>query len=218
MKFQKFIVVCFGVWLGLLFAACSANNSATMTTFQNAAVDNQNSNVPNMVNVRRDVHNQNVPVNNENTKVIVSTIRNSRTLDCGNPNEYSFVVVENPNRKNEELFIPKDLNIVIGEEAVARIKLPIADAEAKNFSLNSVEKSKEGFEIKVEWGGGKYHYEIQFNFRCKENNFYLYKVKNENFSTTNPDSGNFWDKKETKETKIEPNLPIEKFVMLNYLQ
>ncbi|MEJ7848217.1 MAG: hypothetical protein WKF92_09035 [Pyrinomonadaceae bacterium] len=216
-KSQKFIGLCFGVWLGLLFAACSANNSSTMTTSQNAAVDNQNSNVPNMVNVRSDVHNQNVPVNSENTKVIVSNIRNSRTLDCGKPNEYSFVVVENPTRKNED-FIPKDLNILIGEEVVAKINLPIPDYEAKNFSLNSVEKTKAGFEIKVDWGGGKYHYEIQFNFRCKQNSFYLYKVKNDNFSTTNSDSGNFLDKKETKVTQFEPNLPIEKFVMLDYLQ
>jgi hypothetical protein len=189
-----------------------------MTSIQNAAVDNQNSNVPNMVNVERDVYNQNAPVNNESTKNTVSNTRSTKTFDCSNSNEYSFVVVENPNRKNEELFMPKDLNIVIGEEAIRKIELPIADAEAKNFSLDSVEKTKAGFEIKVEWGGGKYHYEIQFNFRCKENNFYLYKVKNENFSTTNPDSGNFWDKKETKVTKIEPNLPIEKFIMLDYLQ
>jgi len=219
MKSQKFIGVCFGVWLGLLFAACSANNSATMTTFQNAAVDNRNSNAPNMVNVRRNVHNQNVPVNNENKKTIIPNTKSSRTLDCDNPNEYSFVVIENPNRKNgAEPLMPKDLNIVIGEQAVAKIELPIPDSEAKNFSLNSVEKTKAGFEIKVDWGGGLYHYEIQFNFRCKENDFYLYKVKNENFSTTNSDSGNYWDKKETKETKIEPNLPIEKFVMLDYLQ
>jgi hypothetical protein len=78
-------------------------------------------------------------------------------------------------------------------------------------------KSKAGFNIKVDWGGGLHHYEIQFNFRCKENNFYLYQVKKVSFSTTNPDSGNFLDKKESKVTKIGPNLPIEKFVMTDYL-
>jgi hypothetical protein len=62
-----------------------------------------------------------------------------------------------------------------------------------------------------------HHYEIQFNFRCKVNNFYLYRVKKDSFSTTNPDSGNFLDKKETKVTKINPNLPIERFVMTAYL-
>lgn len=218
-KSQKFIGKCFGVWLGLLFAACSANNSVTMKTFQNAAVNNQNSNVPNLVNVRREIHNKNVPVNNESTKTIIPNTKSSRALDCGNPNAYSFVVVENSNRKNVgDHLIPKDLTIIVGEEVVAKIELPIPDSQAKNFSLNSVEKTREGFEIKVEWGGGNYYYEIQFNFRCKRKNFYFYKVKNENFSTTNPDSGNLLDKKETKVTKVEPNLPIEKFVMLDYLQ
>jgi len=43
------------------------------------------------------------------------------------------------------------------------------------------------------------------------------EVRKESFSTTNPDSGNFLDKKESKVTRIEPNLPIEKFVMTDYL-
>ncbi len=77
---------------------------------------------------------------------------------------------------------------------------------------------EKGFEIKIDWGGSLYHYEIQYNFRCKEKKIYLYKVKTESFSTKNPDSGNYLDKKETKVTKIEPNLPIEKFVMTDYLQ
>ena len=191
---MKVFLFLFG--LSLFSAACSATNSATITNFQN----------------------QNVPINNENTETTVSNTRSSKTLDCGNPNEYSLVMVENPNRKNNEPLMPKDLNIVIGKEVIANVELPIPDSEAKNFSLNSIEKTKAGFEIKVEWGGGLYHYEIEFNFRCKENNFYLYRVKNENFSTTNPDSGNYWNKKKTKVTKIEPNLPIEKFVMLDYLQ
>lgn len=144
--------------------------------------------------------------------------KNNKKLDCNNLSEYDFVIVENPNRRIDGYsLIPKDLNIVTGENVISKIELPTADSEAKNFSLNSVEKDKFGFELKVEWGGGNYHYEIQYNFKCRENNFYLYKVKNENFSTTNPDSGNFWDKKETKVTKIEPNIPIEKFVMSNYL-
>src|SRR6266850_1788891 len=47
--------------------------------------------------------------------------------------------------------------------------------------------------------------------------FYLHKVQKVSFSTTNPDSGEFFDKKESKVTKTEPNLPIDKFVMIDYL-
>ena len=96
---------------------------------------------------------QNLPVSNENIKNIVSDTSSSKTFDCSKSNEYSFVVVENPNRKNDaEPLIPEDLNIVIGKEIMAKINLP--NSEAKNFSLDSVEKTKTGFELKVEWGGG----------------------------------------------------------------
>ncbi len=173
----------------LFIVACSPDNSAIGKTSQNADASK------------------------------VTDAKVERTLDCNDPNEYSFKVVENSNRKNDgEPLVPKDLNVVIGEEVATTIRLPIADYEAKNFSLNSAQKTKTGFEVKVEWGGGLYHYEIRFDFTCKENNFYLYRVINENFSTTNADSRNFWDKKETKINKIEPNLPINKFVMLDYLQ
>ena len=147
-------------------------------------------------------------------KVVVE--KAAGTLNCRNPNEYSFVVVENPNRQKDSDPYPKDLHVVVGDDVVSKIELP-NDSGVKNFSLNSVEKTKAGFEIKVDWGSGLHHYEIQFNFRCKVNNFYLYRVKKDSFSTTNPDSGNFWDKKKSKVTKIEPNLPIEKFVMTDYL-
>jgi hypothetical protein len=153
--------------------------------------------------------------NSSVTKIVDE--KTARTLDCRNANEYRLVVVENPNRKKDsDPVIPKDLNIVVGDEVISKIELP-KESEAKNFSLNAVEKTETGFETKVDWGDGLYHYEIHFNFRCKENNFYLYEVKKISFSTTDPRSGHFLDKKESKVTKIEPNLPIEKFVMTDYL-
>ncbi|HET9711510.1 MAG TPA: hypothetical protein VFP64_06500 [Pyrinomonadaceae bacterium] len=187
MKSHKFASAYFAVMLFLLVADCSAGSSAMMGTLQNASV----------------------------TKVVDE--KTARTFDCRNANEYRFVVVENPNRKNDsDPVIPKDVNIVVGDQVISKIELP-KESEAKNFSLNSIEKTKAGFEIKVDWGGGLNHYETQFNFRCTKNSFYLYRIKKVSFSTTNPDSGNFLDKKESKVTKIEPNLPIEKFVMTAYL-
>src|ERR1041385_5198568 len=149
------------------------------------------------------------------TKVVDE--KTARTLDCRNANEYRLVVVENPDRrKDSDPDNPEDLNVVVGDQVISKIELP-NESEAKNFSLNAVEKTETGFEINVEWGSGVNHYEIQFNFRCKENSFYLYEVKKVSFSTTNPASGNFLDKKESKVIEIEPNLPIEKFVMTQYL-
>lgn len=187
LKSYRFPCACFAVMLFLLVAACSANKTVRIATSQNASVE----------------------------KVVDE--KAARTLDCRNANEYSFVVVQNRNRKNDsDPVIPTDLNIVVGDNVVSKIELP-KESEVKNFSLNSAEKTKAGFEMRVDWGGGVYHYEVQFNFRCKEGNFYLYEVTKKSFSTTNPDSGNFLDKKESKVTKIEPNLPIENVVMTNYL-
>ena len=148
------------------------------------------------------------------TKVVHE--KTQRTFDCRNPNEYRLVVVENPNRhKDSDSSTPRDLNIVVGDKAISTIELPKADTEAKNFSLNSVKKNRLGFEINVDWGGGLYHYDIQFNFRCRQNNFYLYRVKKISFLTPNPESGQFWTKREVK--ILRPNLPIKKFVMTAYL-
>jgi len=144
-------------------------------------------------------------------------VKTARALDCRKANDYSFVVVQNPKRKKDsDSVIPTDLNIVGGDEIISKIELP-KESEVKNFSLNSIQKNKAGFQIKVDWGGGLSHYEVQFKFRCEENNFYLYQVTKESFFTTKPDSGNFLDKRETKETKIAPSLPIEKFLMIKYL-
>ncbi len=187
MKPHKSIRAYFAVMSFLLIAACSANNSVTMATFQDASV----------------------------RKVVDG--KPAKTFDCPRANEYRLVVVANPNRKNDsDPVIPKDLNILVGDEVISKIELP-KESEVKNFSLGSIKKDKAGFEIKVDWGGGIFHYEIQFNFRCKQNNFYLYRVRKVSFSTTNPDSGNFLDKKDSRVKRIEPNLPIEKFVMTDYL-
>jgi hypothetical protein len=185
MKPHKSIRAHFAVILFLLTAACSANNSARTATLQDASPP----------------------------KAVEKT---ARTFDCRNANAYRFDVVQNPNRKKDsDPVIPKDLNIVVGDEVISKIELT-KESEFKNFSLNSIKKDKAGFELKVDWGSGVDHYEIQFNFRCKQNKFYLYRVTKVSFSTTNPDRG-FLDKKESKVTKIAPNLPIEKFVMNDYL-
>jgi hypothetical protein len=187
MKSHKFVGAHFAVMLFLLTAACSANSSAKRATLQDASA---------------------TKAQDEKT---------ARTFDCRKANEYRFDEVQNPYRKNDsDSVIPKDLNIVVGGEVISKIELP-KESEVKNFSLNSIEKTEAGFELKVDWGGGLYHYEIQFNFSCKENNFYLYEVRKETFSTTNHNTGNLLDKKASKVTKIEPNLPIEKFVMADYL-
>lgn len=186
-----------------------------MTSFQNenAAVQNQNANVPNMVSVNRTVQNQNIPVDNENSKTTVVKNENSKTLDCNDPDGYSLVIVEDPNRNIEEtVTVPKFLNIVVGDDVMAAIKIP-TQSDANGFSLRSSKKTTEGFEIAISYGS-RYYYRKQFNFICKEGSFYLYKVGVESFDKNDPGS---MDKPDEKEIQIKPNLPIERFSLFDYL-
>lgn len=204
-KSSKFLKICFAAWLLPVVAACSASNSADMTSLQNenAAIHNLNGNASD----------KNVPVNQENSKTTAVKNDNSKTLDCNDPNGYSLVVVTDPERESQNLgTVPRILNIVVGDEVKTAIKIP-TDSDAMGFSLSSTEKTKEGFEITIEYGS-RYYYQKQFNFICKEDNFYLYKVKIESFDKNDPESMDNWDK---KEIQIKPNLPIEKFSLFDYL-
>ena len=204
-NFYIIIGICFLASSLFLVGACSPNNSAAQTS-------NQNSNVPSIVKVDR--LNPDLSGRAYTSKTIILNKEILKNLDCNNQNRYNLVEVENYHE--EESFTSRDLNIVVDKDVVVKIELPTG-FEVRNFSLNSTKKTKNGFQMNTDWGGGLYHYEIQFDFKCKETNFYLYKVKKDSFSTTNPGSGNYWDKKETEEIKIEPNLPIEKFVISEYL-
>ena len=100
------------------------------------------------------------------------------------------------------------------DDLLSEIKLP-KEGEIKNFSLNSIRKTKTGFAVSVDWGASMTHYYIRFDFRCMQNHFYLYRVEKVSFLTEHPERG-YWDKKVTRVTRIR-NLPIEKFVITRYL-
>jgi hypothetical protein len=201
-NFYVLVGVCFLASPIFLIGACSTFNSSAQTT-------NQNSEVPSMVKVDRPKPDLNGRV--YKSKTIVLNKELLKKLDCSNSNRYKLVEVEN--HHEDEGITSLDLNIVVAEEVAVKIELPTG-LEVKNFSLSSAKKIKGGFQMNTEWGGSLHHYEIQFNFRFRENNFYLYKVRKDSFSTTNPNI-EYLDKKETEETK--PNLPIEKFVVNDYL-
>jgi len=93
----------------------------------------------------------------QNSSIAEVDVKTATTLDCRKANDYSFVVVQNPRRKKDsDPMIPEDLNIVVGNEIISKIELP-KESEVKNFSLNSIQKNKAGFQLKVDWGGGRYH-------------------------------------------------------------
>lgn len=73
--------------------------------------------------------------------------------------------------------------------------------------IEKANKSKDGFEISVEYGS-RYYYEKRFDFICKQNNFYLNQVRTNTFDKANPETS--W--KEYNKT-IKPNLQLKKFLI-----
>ena len=137
---------------------------------------------------------------------------NPKTLDCNDPEGYSLVMVTDPERESKNLgTVPRVLNVAVGGDIKAAIKMP-TDSDAQNF-MGSTEKTKEGFDITVEYGT-RYYYRKQFKFVCKEGDFYLYKVRVESFDKFDPESRENWDR---KEIEVNPNLPIRKFSIFDNL-
>ncbi len=96
-------------------------------------------------------------------------------------------------------------------KVVASISLPIPDEDIKNFSVSKIEETDGGFKIVTDWGGGNYFYGREFYFTFKNSQFYLDSLKVKSY-TQEPE-------KETKTTKkISPQIPIDKFNILLYLE
>lgn len=71
----------------------------------------------------------------------------------------------------------KTIKLINNDSVVGSILLPKTDDEVKNFSVESILKTKKGFQINVNWGGGNYFYGREFFFNYINDNFYLDSVK-----------------------------------------
>ncbi len=184
-----------------LVVGCSSNNSAKMMHLQNenTTIRNLNSNTPNK-NTQR-----------ETTSAVEHGV--PKTSDCNDPKGYSLVKVDNPNREHEGDFIPKDVNVIADKAVVGKIEIPTG-SEVKNFSLNAMNKTKDGFILDADWGGWEHHYELKYYFVCKDRNFFFYRLKVNRVNGKDPGEEKNW---ETKEIDIEPNIPIEQFSIPDYL-
>jgi hypothetical protein len=135
-----------------------------------------------------------------------------KKLNCDDPKGYSLVEVDNPSREHVGDSLSKDVNIVVDRAIVGKIELP--SAEVKNFSLDSIKKTTDGFIVQADWGGWEHHYELKYFFVCKDQDFYFYKLNVNRINGKDPGDPRNWEK---KEIEIEPNIPIEKFSILDYL-
>ena len=125
----------------------------------------------------------------------------SQTIDCSGPGRYSVVEVRDPEANY--------VNIARGGKLLQSIRLP-TDMERNGFGFNWAKKTKEGFEISVEYGS-RFYYGKRFNFICKQGAFYLSKVIVDSFDKNNPEK---WHK---RVMRVTPNLPLEKFSITDFM-
>jgi hypothetical protein len=125
----------------------------------------------------------------------------SKTLDCDDPNGYSL----------EEGTVPgtSSVNIVRDGRVLHTIKL-LADMERNGFAFDGAKKTKDGFEISIEYGSVIYYHKA-FVFICRHHKFYLSKIRVDSFNKHNPEK---WSK---KVVRVQPNLPLEKFSVTDFM-
>lgn len=122
-------------------------------------------------------------------------------VDCRLPQGYDVFVVSQEKRT---------VNVTAGGKLLRAIDVPWHDdSRVSGFSLNWARKTKEGFEISIEYGS-RYYYSKRLMFDCRNGGFYLTRIKVESFDKNRPEK---WT---DKTVSVKPMVPIDKFRVLDY--
>jgi hypothetical protein len=137
-----------------------------------------------------------------NGKPNAVTDKASKPVDCADPEGYSVEEGTEPGTNS--------VKIVSGGIVLHTIKL-LTDVERNGFGFNGAKKTKEGFEISIEYGSIIY-YGKRFIFICRQHKFYLSKIRVDSFDKHNPEK---WNR---KVIRVQPNLPLEKFFITDFMR
>jgi len=103
----------------------------------------------------------------------------------------------------------RSLKIVSGGQVLHTIKL-LTDVERNGFAFDGVNKTKDGFELAIEYGS-RIFYGKKFIFICRHHKFYMGKIRVDSFDRQNPEK---WSR---KVIRMRPNLPLEKFSISDFM-
>lgn len=132
-------------------------------------------------------HNEKPPVSANNSSAVRESHvdrpsvdnKSSKTLNCDDPKGYSVEEGTEPGTHS--------VNIVRDGRVLHSIKL-LTDMERNGFGFDGVKKTKEGFELAIEYGT-RIYYGKRFIFTCRHHKFYLSKIRVESFDRHNPRNG-----------------------------
>jgi hypothetical protein len=130
------------------------------------------------------------------------TDKASRPVDCADPKGYSVEEGTEPGTH--------PVNIVREGRVLHTLKLPTG-VDVNGFGFDWVKKTKEGFEIAIEYGT-RIYYAKRFIFICRQHKFYLSKIRVDSFDKHNPEK---WSR---KIIRVQPNLPLEKFFVTDFMR
>lgn len=105
----------------------------------------------------------------------------------------------------------KYLQLHLNNKVVQSIILPLPDDDVKNFLLEKISRTKNGFKISISWGDWQNFYENSYYFINQNDEFYLEKVSIKWMTDKLPKTKN-------KTIIITPSVPFSKFDMTKYLQ
>jgi hypothetical protein len=105
----------------------------------------------------------------------------------------------------------KYLQIKQESELLASIPFPIADDEVKNFSIDKITTSKNGFKLNVSWGDWYFFNKREFVFTFRKNQFLLVVVKS-TMHTFEP------EKVAVKRKCLSVPIPIQKFKIIKFIE
>ena len=137
-----------------------------------------------------------------NGKPNAVTDKASQPVDCADPNRYSVESGTEPGTNS--------VKIVSSGTVLHTIKL-LTDVERNGFGFDGVKKTKGGFQLAIEYGS-RIFYGKTFIFICRKHKFYLSKIRVDSFDRHNPKKWN------SKVIRAQPNLPLEKFFITDFMR
>ena len=138
----------------------------------------------------------------QNGKPNAVTDKVSKPVDCAEPNGYSVESGTEPGTNS--------VKIVSSGTVLHTIKLPSGEG-LNGFAFDGVKKTNQGFEISIEYGSVIYYHKA-FVFICRQHKFYLSKIRVDRFDRHNPEK---WSR---KVIRVQPNLPLEKFFITDFMR
>lgn len=103
----------------------------------------------------------------------------------------------------------KYLKLFKNDTIFSTVILPKADDDVKNFSLEKMQKTIQGFDIYLNWGGGNYLYKRILRYKFYKGDYYLFTVVQYDFVLES-------DKTKKTKNRIKPRIKFNEVDIISF--